>query len=499
MHLDHQTYKKRRNLALILSAALIYSTIFTYSIYQNLTHDELLIHDVSQLFPAHVKEIVEGEEEESLVAALQQANEEDLKVSIAGTRHSQGGHAFYEDSLWLDMTSYNEILALDEDEKTITVQSGVTWEQIQEAANEHGLSVKVMQSSNIFTVGGSLSSNVHGRDPNYGPIIETVDSFRLLMADGTIQEVNRDENEELFELAIGGFGLFGVILDVTLELTDDELYVSTTEKIDYKDYPDYIENEIKGSEDVGLHYARLSATPNGLFEDMYMTTYHSLKKTDELYPKEENLPEFSTLQEEKNVRRDRFFLGLSRHFDWGKNLVWSLQQRLYAEAEEGEVISRNNAMRPPVEFLEYDSSRNTDILQEYFIPTDDFPQFVEELKTIVEAENINLLNVTVRFTPEHDEGHLNYATEDTLALVLLINHSLSDDGVAHIEQATQQIVDAVLDLGGTHYLTYQKFPTNEQIREAYPNIDSFFEEKQKYDPDERFMNYFYEEYVDEQS
>ena len=183
----------------------------------------LLIHDVSRLFPAHVKEIVQGQEEEALIAAVKMARDKDLKISIAGSKHSQGGHAFYKDSVWLDMSAYNEILALDENEKTITVQSGTTWKQIQDFINPYGLSIKVMQSSNIFTVGGSLSSNVHGRDPKYGTIIETVDSFRLLTADGTIKEVSRTENEELFPLVIGGYGLFGVILDVTLQLTDDVL------------------------------------------------------------------------------------------------------------------------------------------------------------------------------------------------------------------------------------------------------------------------------------
>lgn len=51
----------------------------------------------------------------------------------------------------------------------IRVQSGATWAQIQDYINPYGLSIRVMQSSNIFTIGGSLSSNVHGRDLRHGP------------------------------------------------------------------------------------------------------------------------------------------------------------------------------------------------------------------------------------------------------------------------------------------------------------------------------------------
>ena len=257
--------KKSLLRVIILLSIIGYAALFTFSFYQNKTKDELLIHDVSRLFPAHVKEIVQGQEEEALVTAVKMAKEKDLKISIAGSRHSQGGHAFYRDSVWLDMSEFDEVLHFDENERTITVQSGITWKKIQDYINPYGLSIKVMQSSNIFTVGGSLSSNVHGRDPKYGTIIETVDSFRLLTADGTVIEVSRTENEELFPLVIGGYGLFGVILDVTLQLTDDELYISDIEKIEYEKYADYFMETILPNEEVGLHYARLSITPNSHF------------------------------------------------------------------------------------------------------------------------------------------------------------------------------------------------------------------------------------------
>jgi decaprenylphospho-beta-D-ribofuranose 2-oxidase len=94
-----------------------------------------------------------------------------------------------------------------------------------------------MQSQNIFTIGGSLSANAHGRDIRYGSLIDAVKSFRLLKADGSIVTVT--PKDDLFRAVIGGYGLFGVILDVTLELTDDELYVMQTETMNYSAYADY--------------------------------------------------------------------------------------------------------------------------------------------------------------------------------------------------------------------------------------------------------------------
>ena len=54
--------------------------------------------------------------------------------------------------------------------------------------------------------------------------------------------------------------------------------------------------------------------------------------------------------------------------------------------------------------------------------------------------------------------------------------------------------DAALRFGGTYYLTYQLYPTREQMRKAYPNAEYVFGRKRFYDPAERFMSKFYEKY-----
>ncbi|RAP31184.1 hypothetical protein C2W64_00356 [Brevibacillus laterosporus] len=89
------------------------------------------------------------------------------------------------------MTPFNKIMSIHPEEKKIRVQAGATWKDVQDAINPYGLSVKTMQSQNIFTVGGSISINAHGRDIRNGSLIKSVDSFRLLTADGQIRQVSR--------------------------------------------------------------------------------------------------------------------------------------------------------------------------------------------------------------------------------------------------------------------------------------------------------------------
>ncbi|PGD66356.1 FAD-binding oxidoreductase, partial [Bacillus toyonensis] len=81
---------------------------------------------------------------------------------------------------------------------------------------------------------------------------------RLLMADGKVRNVSREENADLFPYVIGGYGLFGVILDVTLKLTNDELYETHTRVLDYKEYSSYFKNKVRREENIRMHLARIS-------------------------------------------------------------------------------------------------------------------------------------------------------------------------------------------------------------------------------------------------
>jgi decaprenylphospho-beta-D-ribofuranose 2-oxidase len=56
------------------------------------------------------------------------------------------------------------------------------------------------------------------------------------------------------------------------------------------------------------------------------------------------------------------------------------------------------------------------------------------------------------------------------------------------------MIDITIEHGGSYYLPYYKYPTDEQLHETYPNAEEFFNYKRQFDPDERFMNLFYEEY-----
>ena len=63
-----------------------------------------------------------------------------------------------------------------------------------------------------------------------------------------------------------------------------------------------------------------------------------------------------------------------------------------------------------------------------------------------------------------------------------------------VSSVTQQIVAAAIEYGGTYYLTYQLYPTPEQMHGAYPRAGFAFERKRFYDPNETFTSQLYAKY-----
>lgn len=484
----------RKKLYLLLSLFLVIilylgSFVFSYSRILK-SNDPFLITDVARLIPLKVHRVDTLDNVDNLKKVLAEAREKKLKVSISGSKHSQGGHTYYQDAIVLDMSSFNKILDLDVENKIIRVQSGAKWKDVQEYINPYRLAVKVMQSSYVFTIGGTLSANAHGRDLDRSSVVETVRSFRLLNASGEISNVSRTENPELFKLVIGGYGLFGVILDVDIELTTNDIYEQKSVVMDYKDFPEYFQKNIKGDPEVEMMLVRPSIASDTFLHELVVATWNKIDKTsDDIY----------TLTEEKNVLRDKFFFGLSRKYDWAKNLRWSLQKKIETGVGETRIMSRTNAMRPPLaplEFLDYYSSANTDIIQEYYIPTRNFVPFMDEFRDILLKNKMNVISFTIRYVKANNETYMAYApNEDAFAIIQMSNVGLSEKAQDKTEKATQEIVDAALKNSGTYYLTYQLYPTKEQMRKAYPNTDLFFTKKLQYDPSEMFMNKFYEKYA----
>src|SRR5438067_10759637 len=187
---------------------------------------EIWVNDVhSQLNRTRVRELLTPRTREELAEIVRSASRKGLPISVSGCRHSMGGQQFATDSICIDTRSLDRVISFDQEHGFIEAETGIQWPKLIETylnaqadrAKQWGIAQK-QTGADTFTLGGSLSSNVHGRGLAMKPLISNIESFKFINADGKSICCSRDENKELFGLAIGGYGLFGLIDSVTLRL-----------------------------------------------------------------------------------------------------------------------------------------------------------------------------------------------------------------------------------------------------------------------------------------
>lgn len=457
---------------------------------KSLKPPKLSINDFSCLNETEIHDIVTPASYEELSQALHDARNSKLKVSIAGVRHTQGGHAFYTHARVIELTKLNKILDFDAMQKTITVQTGATWADVQKYLNQLGYAVKIMQVANVFTVGGALSVNANGIDPHCGPLIESVKSFKIMLADGSLLNVSRTENSQLFKLAIGGYGLFGVIVEVTLHVAENSLYQRESRHVAFEDYAGFVKTMV-ADHAIGFHFGIVNFSSSGkkLFSDITAVSY---RKIDTTRFSKKKIAFFSRLRHDQQPFSyfRRLGLVILRAIPGARR--WRIP---LDESRDDDIRSRNFIMSPPVSQVYYKSTKETDLLQEYFIPLESFAKFMHHLETVTCRYNIRLLHVELRYIPQNTENMLSYVSKgNTIGVVLFFNHEISAVACDNVQKWTQSLIDGAYQLGGNYYLPIQLHATAQQLHTLYPSIVRFFTLKKEYDPQDLFTNHFYQKY-----
>ncbi len=447
------------------------------------------VDDASRMNATAVSEVVHvlddpAAAEQQLRDLLARARKEKRPVAVAGARHSMGGHTLYPGGVSLDMTPFNR-LHLDAPRRILRAGAGARWRDIVPYLDGRGFAVAVMQSNNDFSVGGSVSVNCHGWQINRPPVCSTVEGFRLMTAGGTIVRCSRTENAELFGLALGGYGLFGVLLDVDLRVVENERYRPDAEVVAADDYPAAFRRKTAG-DDARLAYGRLCLVPGEttFLRHAILTVFRRSPCPDAEIP----------------PLRQPSYPGLRRQFyraqvgsQAGKEYRWRLEKGL-SERIGGQFYSRNQLMNEGAEVYRERNADRTDILHEYFVPPGRFRDFLGRLRTLLPRQGLELMNVTVREVKEDRDTLLRYADRDLFSLVMLFNQARTAEADRQMEGLTQELIDAALACGGRYYLPYRLHARTEQFARAYPSAAEFFRKKRLHDPDGVFQNQFYRKY-----
>jgi FAD/FMN-containing dehydrogenase len=437
------------------------------------------IDEVTRLFPVTMARVVRPRTVEDIAAAVRATPG---PVSIGGGRYSMGGQTATPDGTQLDMRDYHGVVALDTAARTVTVRSGTRWRELQEVLDPHGLAVKIMQTYNTFTVGGALSVNAHGRYIGQGPLVRSVRALTLVLADGSVVTASPTVNPDLFYGVVGGYGALGVVADVTLDVVPNTRVRRDDETIPVAEYLDYFRRHVRDDSAVVFHNGDLYPPA---YERVHVVSY---RRTDEPVTVPDRL-----LPQDQSAWTHRTAYAVIAGWPKGK---WMREHLLDPVIFRGHPVTwRNYEASYDVSELEPASrDRETYVLQEYFIPVDSIMTFVPRMRAILQAHDVNMVNVSIRHALPDPGTYLAWAPNEVFAFVMYYRQRTDPAAKREVARWTRALIDAAIACGGRYYLPYQPVATRAEFTAAYPRATELFAVKRRVDPTGKFTNALWDLY-----
>lgn len=446
------------------------------------------VNDVhSRLNPTRVAEVrTVGSVEELREAVLEGHGR---GIALAGGRHAMGGQQFLTDGLVLDLRPLDRVFDLDEERGLLRVGAGAQWPAVIAAVRERSEHWGIRQKqtgADDLTVGGSLAANVHGRGLGMGPIVEDVESLRLVDPDGNVLECSRRRHPELFSLVVGGYGLFGAVSDVTLRLAPRRKLRRLVDIIDLDDainaaYRRFEEGCLYGD----FQYA-IDETDDGFLRRGVLACYKPVADDAEVADGSADLGRDDWLRLLELAHRDRgaAFQRYSQHYLASHGRVyWSdtMQLSTYIPSY-AEFLAEAQGKERPDESL---------MITELYVPPDRLSAFMAAARRVLRESGVEDIYGTIRAIRADETTFLAWARQDFACIIFNLRTRHSDDGIARSRRAAGGLIDAAADEGGSFFLTYHRWATREQVARCHPRFEAFLEKKLDYDPGEVFQSDWY--------
>ena len=152
-------------------------------------------------------------------ALFEQARQRGTPITFRGAGRSYGDAALNAGGIVVETRRLDRILAWNPEQGVITVEPGVTIEKLWKHILEDGWWPPVVPGTMFPTLGGCLSTNIHGKNNwQQGTIGEHVLEFEALLPDGRKVVCSREVNADLFHAMIGGIGMLGMFIQITLQM-----------------------------------------------------------------------------------------------------------------------------------------------------------------------------------------------------------------------------------------------------------------------------------------
>ena len=139
------------------------------------------------------------------------------QFKVLGTRHcfnniADSTHSF------LSLKSMDEIVALDPEARTVTLNAGMTYGQLCPYLHSKGFALHNLASLPHISVAGACSTATHGSGEKNGNLATAVSALEMVTAGGEVIKLSRQKDGEIFQGAVVGLGSLGVTTKITLDI-----------------------------------------------------------------------------------------------------------------------------------------------------------------------------------------------------------------------------------------------------------------------------------------
>ena len=452
------------------------------------------VNDVhSQLNSTRVRELLVPRTRHELAEIVRSASQKGLPISLSGCRHSMGGQQFATDSICIDTRSLDRVISFNQERGLIEAEAGIQWPQLirtyleaqRDSAKQWGIAQK-QTGADTFTLGGSLSSNVHGRGLTMKPLISNIESFTLTNATGKSIRCSRDENQELFRVAIGGYGLFGLVSSVTLQLVPRQKLRRVVEIIRASDLPKRFEQRIAQRFLYGdFQFSVDEKSPDFLQRGVF-SCYQPIDEREPIVAEKKlrdndwlDLLRLAYTDREKAFKRySDYYLSTNGQTYWSDTSQLSAYLPNYAQKLREQIGGEESSL----------------IITEIYVPRADLSDFLAQAAELLRSNHTIAIYGTVRLIEKDDESFLAWAKESYACIIFNLLTLHTPGGIEASARSFRGLIDLAVARGGSYYLTYHKFAKLEQVMACYPQFKQFLDLKRNYDPAERFQSDWYRYY-----
>ena len=450
----------------------------------------------SQLNQTTVARVIDVESVSQLQQIVRDAAATGQQISIAGGRHAMGGQQFGNGTILLDTRRLSRVLDLDAERGLVNVEAGIDWpglvtHLLWAGGNQPGQwgIVQKQTGADKLTIGGALSANIHGRGLRMRPIIANVESFELVDASGAIVTCSRSANRELFTLAIGGYGLFGVIARVTLRLAPRRKVERRVAIADVRDLRQLFDARIADGFEFGDFQFATASESDDFLRSGVLSCYRRVDDNREIPGDQRSLSDadWKRLLLLAHVDKRRAFAEYARYYlGTDGQIYWSDAHQLasYLDGYHAEIDRRLGA-----------SVKGSEMISELYVKREDLTAFMDAVRNDAGQSGMHIIYGTIRLIERDDESVLAWAREPWACVVFNLHVDHSASGIRRAEADFRRLIDRAADLGGSYYLTYHRWATRAQVEQCHPRIRAFLARKRDYDPKTLFTSDWYEHHV----